>query len=396
MNSLNIEYLRSEAPGCAVGMHFNHAGSSLPSRAVIEAITDHLHREMLYGPMEAANNVSALLDEVRIDAAAIINALPQEIAFCSSGSAAWGAAFAALPPLRHGDRILVGRHEWGGNLAAIYAAAQSAGANVETIPCKEDGSVDASALAEMINDRVRLVALTWLPANGGLINDAAAIGRVTRAAGVPYFIDAAQALGQLPIDVSIIGCDVLKASCRKFLRGPRGTAILYIRKDFLDKLNPVSFDVLSAPLHDGMPKVRSDARKFETSERSIALVLGLGIALKQARTLDISVLRQRIASLSEALRQELSAINGVSVLDLGTEKSGLVSFSIRDVGPQIIRDRLAAQRITIGYNGVPYTPLDMKARGLNEIARASVSYLNTVEEITALSSAVAVIASNPA
>lgn len=396
MSALDIEHLRSEAPGCAMGMHFNHAGSSLPSRATIEAITDHLHREMLSGPMEAANNVIALLDEARADAAAIIGANPREIAFFGSGSSAWGAAFAALPPLRSGDRILVGFHEWGGNLATMYAAAKRAGATVETIPCKEDGSIDAAALAEMTDDRVRLVALTWLPANGGLINDAAAIGKVTRAAGIPYFIDAAQALGQLPIDVAAIGCDVLKASCRKFLRGPRGTAILYIREDFLPKLNPVYLDVLSAPLSDGMPVIRTDARKFETSERSIALLLGLGVALRQARMLDIGVIRQQIVSQSESLRAQLGAIKGVTLHDLGTEKSGLVSFNVEGVGPQILRDRLAAQRITIGANGVPYTPLDMKARGLNEIARASVSYLNTAEEISALTSAVATIARNPA
>lgn len=392
MSGLDVEFLRSETPGCAMGVHFNHAGSSLPSREVIDAVVAHLHREMLNGPMEAAANVAALLDEVRSDAAALIGAKPPEIAFFNSGSAAWGLAFAALPPLRPGDRILVGRQEWGGNLATIYAAAHRAGASVETIPAHEDGSVDASALAQMIDDRVRLVALTWLPANGGLINDAAAIGKVTRAAGVPYFIDAAQALGQLPIDVAEIGCDVLKASCRKFLRGPRGTAILYIREDFLPKLTPVYLDVLSAPWVEGSPKVRTDARKFETSERSIALLLGLGAALKQAHSLGIGSIRQRIIGLSTKLREDLSTIPGVTLRDLGTERSGLVSFTIEGISAPLVRDRLAAQRITIGANGVPYTPLDMAARGLSEIARASVSYLNTPQDIDLLCSAVAAIA----
>lgn len=205
IQTLDIEQLRAQTPGCAISTHFNHSGSSLPSNAVLAAVTEHLQRESLYGPMEAAANAAGLVDEARADAAGLIGATPAEIAFSSSGSAAWGLAFAALPPLAAGDRILVGRQEWGGNLSTMQAAAKRAGARIETIPVNEDGSVNANALAAMIDDRVRLVALTWLPANGGLINDAAAIGKVTRAAGIPYFIDAAQALGQLPVDVAAIG-----------------------------------------------------------------------------------------------------------------------------------------------------------------------------------------------
>jgi cysteine desulfurase/selenocysteine lyase len=390
--ALDIDQLRSETPGCAVSTHFNHAGSSLPSNAVLAEVTEHLQRESLYGPMEAAANAAGLIDEARVDAAGLVGATPAEMAFSSSGSAAWGLAFAALPPLMAGDRILVGRQEWGGNLSTMQAAAKRVGARIETIPVHEDGSVDADALAAMIDDRVRLVALTWLPANGGLINDAAAIGKVTRAAGIPYFIDAAQALGQLPVDVSAIGCDMLKGSGRKFLRGPRGAAILYLRKAFLEKLEPAYLDVLSASWGEDGPKVRTDALCFETSEKSIALLLGLGAALKQARSLGVDVIRQRIRHLSGQLRDQLTSIPGVTVRDLGTEKSGLVSFTVAGIAPQTLRSKLAEKRITIAANGIPYTPLDMTARGLNEVARASVSYLNTIDEIDRLCDNVAALA----
>lgn len=394
--TLDIEQLRSETPGSAITTHFNHAGSSLPSSATLAAVTEHLQRESLYGPMEAAANAAGLIDEVRADAAGLVGAAPAEIAFASSGSAAWGSAFAALPPLVAGDRILVGRQEWGGNLSTMQAAAKRAGARIETIPVNEDGSVDAGALADMIDDRVRLVALTWLPANGGLINDAAAIGKVTRAAGVPYFIDAAQALGQLPVDVSVIGCDMLKGSGRKFLRGPRGVAILYLRKAFLEKLEPAYLDVLSSSWGEEGPNVRADAQRFETSEKPIALLLGLGAALKQARHLGVGAIRQRIKDLSGQLRDQLGAIPGVTILDLGAEKSGLVSFTVAGIAPQTIRSQLAEKRITIAANGIAYTPLDMTARGLNEIVRASVSYLNTTDEIDRLCDNVAALAQQAA
>jgi len=390
-HAFDIEALRVDTPGCSFGAHFNHAGASLPSKQVLSAVTEHLQEEALRGPMEAAAGANRRLEELRADAATLLGANPSEIAFASSGSAAWGFAFAAMAALRRGDRALVGRQEWGGNLATLRAAADRAGARVEVIPVREDGGVDAEALERMIDDRVRLVSLTWLPANGGLINDAAAVGRVTRRAGGPYFVDAGQALGQLPVDVEGIGCDVLKGAGRKFLRGPRGTAVLYVRRAFLGRLEPAFLDVLSGPWLDG-PQIRPDARRFETGEVPVALLLGLGAALKQALALGIPAIRARIDALAEGLRARLRLLPGVTLQDLGGERSGLISFTVMGVPAQTVRARLATSRIAIGANGVPYTPLDMEARDLTEIARVSVSYFNTEEEIERLTAEIATIA----
>lgn len=392
MAELDISALRAETPGCAGVAHFNHSGASLPTRATLTAITDHLQREALAGGMEAAAGAGEALKDLRADAAALLNASPDEIAFTTSGSAGFGLVFASLPPLKAGERILVGRQEWGGNLATLQAAADRAGAKIEAIACRDDGSVDAEALYRMIDERVRLVSLTWLPANGGLINDAAAVGRVTRAAGIPYFVDAGQALGQIEVDVAAIGCDMLKGTARKFLRGPRGTGVLYVRRDFLSRLTPPFLDVQSGPWSDDGPKPRHDARLFETIEGSIALQLGLAVALKQARRLGMKAIRNRIDTLSTSLRAGLSEVEGVTVRDLGAVRSGVVSFTVDGIGAQDVRARLAAERINVGANGVPYTPLDMKARGLAEIVRASVSYFNSENEIERLVGSVAAIA----
>jgi len=389
---MDIESLRAETPGCAIGAHFNHSGSSLPTKATLMAITDHLQREALYGGMEAAAGAVEALEATRMDAAALLGATPAEIAFTSSGSAAFGLVFAALPPLAAGDRILVGRQEWGGNLVTMRYAADRVGARVEEIPCRGDGSVDADALPALIDDRVRLISLTWLPANGGLINDAAAIGRAAKAAGVPFFIDAGQALGQIPVDVAAIGCDMLKGTCRKYLRGPRGTALLYVRSSILERLEPRFLDVQSGPWVNGAPAPRKDARLFETIEGSVALLLGLGSALKQARLLGIPAIRSRIRQLADGLRDRLAEIPGVIVRDLGKERSGLVSFTVDGLSAPEVRARLSQDRIAVGANGVPYTPLDMTARKLREIVRASVSYFNTEDEIERLVAAVASIA----
>jgi cysteine desulfurase/selenocysteine lyase len=293
-----------------------------------------------------------------------------------------------LPALCAGDRILVGRQEWGGNVSTYSAAAARAGATLAVIPSRDDGSVDPRALANMIDSKVRLVSLTWVPANGGLVNDAEAIGAVTREAGVPYFIDAGQALGQMPVDVAALQCDVLKGTCRKYLRGPRGTALLYVRRDFVSTLEPAFLDVGSGPWDGGKTRPREDARVFETVEMSAALLLGAGAALEQARQIGIANIQARVVALAESLRRRLRGIGRVKVLDLGTRHCGLVSFTVDGLSMLEVRQRLAAQRIVVGGNGTAYTPFDMAARNLEEIVRASISYFNTDEELDQLAQAV--------
>ncbi|WP_251863187.1 aminotransferase class V-fold PLP-dependent enzyme [Achromobacter sp. Marseille-Q4962] len=383
----DITELRARTPGAqAATVHFNHAGASLPSAATLQAIADHLRREA-GGPMEAGAACAAT-EEARALAARLLNAQPGEIALTTGNSPGWSAALAALPPWRTGDRILVGRHEWGGNLAAMKLRAAREGAAVEAIPSDESGCVDPQALEAMLDERVRLVALTWLPANGGLINPAAAIGDVARRHGIPYFIDAAQAVGQLPIDVRALGCDVLAGAGRKALRGPRGTGLLYVRQDFLPCLTPPSVDTQSAPLGaDDAPRLRGDAARLESSEAAVALHCGLANALREALDIGLDAIRARIDANAQALRAALAGIPGLELLDQGRERSGLVSFSLRGWEPAALRQALAGQGIHIGSNGVPYTPLDMRARGLSQIARASVSYLTTSVEMDRLAQA---------
>ncbi|POA42262.1 aminotransferase [Pseudomonas sp. MPR-ANC1] len=394
MNAEDIAFLRSRTPGCNNVIHFNHAGASLPSQATLDAVIAQLQREALGGPMEVADG--QVLERARTAAAVLLNAQPEDIAFASSGSAAWSQAFNALEPWQPGERILVGRHEWAGNLACM-AEAVKAGARLEVIPCDAKGAVDPQALAQMIDRHVRLIALTWLPANGGLINPAAQIGAVAQRHGVPYFIDAGQALGQLPCDVQALQCDVLKGAGRKFLRGPRGTALLYVRAQFLQRLLPVQRDVLSAPWDGQRFTLRNDARRFETSEVSLALLAGLANALEEHNRIGAISIRRRIEQSSRLLRERMQAIPGLTLHNLGAaqQQSGLIAFTLQGWDCVALKQALAARRINIGANGVAYTPLDMQARGLDSIARVAVSYLNTEEEIEVLLANLAELAAQP-
>lgn len=382
LTDVAVQALRAQTPGTQHVTHFNHAGASLPSAATLEAVRAHLWREATMGPMEAGVAAREQTESARTLAARLFNAQSAEIALTTGNSQAWGSAFAALGAWRPGDRILVARHEWGGNLASMRLTAQRAGASIETIPSDSSGAADPEALEAMLDERVRLIALTWMPANGGLINPAAAIGRIARRHGIAYFIDAAQAVGQVPVDVTELGCDVLTGAGRKALRGPRGTGLLYVREAFLERLTPAFVDTHTAPLGaNGEPALRADAARLESAEVAPALRCGLANALQEALEIGVENIRERIDTMAQTLRAEFAQIDGVTVLDQGHERSGLVAFNVAGHEPAAVQRALAARGVTIGANGIAYTPLDMHARGLTQIARASVSYLTTEAEI---------------
>lgn len=373
-----IARLRAETPGCARVIHLNNAGAALPATPVLEAMRAHLALEAEVGPMEAAERMVGRFAALHPLAARLLGAQPDEIALTDSVTRGWQLAFASLA-LKPGARLLTHRSEWAGNLANLHRKAAEIGGTVEVIPSDPDGAVSIPALEAMIDDRVGLIALTWAPANGGLLNDAASVGRVARAAGIPYLIDAAQVVGQWPVDVAALQCDFLACNGRKHLRAPRGTGLLYVGRTIRARIEPPHVDAWSAPWPDQRP--RPDARAFEASESAAAARLGLGIAIEQALALGLDWIAARIGGLADRARDGLARLPGVTVHDLGTIRTGLVSFAVDGVAPQALRQRLAAEGINLGANGRTYTPLDLIDRDLGDLMRLSPSYYNTEDEI---------------
>jgi cysteine desulfurase / selenocysteine lyase len=387
--AIDVQRARRETPGCENVLHFNNAGAALMPQPVLHATIAHLQLEALVGGYEAAAQAHAAVEHVYDAAAALLGGHRDEIAIVENATRAWDMAFYAVP-LGPGDRILTAVAEYASNYIAFLQVARKTGAVVEVIPNDEAGQLSVEALRHAIDDRVKLIAITHVPTNGGLVNPAAAVGQVAREAGVLYLLDACQSIGQLPIDVEAIGCDMLSATGRKYLRGPRGTGFLYVRREILERLEPPFLDLHAAQwVARDRFEMRPDARRFENWETYYAGKIGLGVAIDYALQWGVEAIWARIKRLADDLRQQLSTIAGVTVRDDGVERCGIVSFTVAGTDADEVHRQLAKRRINVSVSRLSSTRLDMEARGLPDLVRASVHYYNTEEEIARFCGALA-------
>ena len=298
-----------------------------------------------------------------------------------SADAAWNRAFHSLP-LAAGDRVLTTKAEYQSNYLVYLQTQQRLGITIEVVPNDEYGQLDVAALRRMLDERVKLISISHVPTSGGLVNPAAEIGKVAREHGILYLLDACQSVGQMPLDVEEIGCDLLSATGRKYLRAPRGTGFLYVRESVVDRLDPLTLSGFSARwLSPTTYEFNSGARRFENFESNKAAVVGLGVAVDYALQWGMDAIWQRIRDLSTDLRARLTALPGVEVQDRGLVQCGIVTFTVAGHEPDDLQRSLSQQQINVTTAQRSGAQLDLGARGLESVVRASVHYYNSTEEI---------------
>ena len=382
--TIPLDRLRAETPGIANRIHLNNAGAALMPAPVIAAMTSYLIREGEIGGYEAAAEAAGTLDGVYDSVARLIGCGRDEIALMENATIAWQMAFYALS-FQPGDRILTARAEYAANYVAFLQVARRTGAVIDVIPDDAQGVLDPAALEAMIDGKVRLIAVSWIPTNGGLVNPAAEIGAIARRHGIPYLLDACQAVGQMPVDVGAIGCDMLSATGRKFLRGPRGTGFLYMKRSFVRGLEPPMIDHFGAVwVEKDRYELRDDARRFESWENNYAARLGLGIAVDYALAIGLEEIAARCALLSHRLRDGLADIDGVEIRDLGPDPASIVSFTVAGWEAAEVKKKAAGKHINISISQGSSTLLDALARNLPTLVRASPHYYNSEQEVDAL------------
>lgn len=378
---MDIDALRAETPGCAERIHLNNAGAGLVTRRTLRATTDHLEREARIGGYEAAGEAADAIEAAYTAMARLLGGQRAEVALFDNSTHAWNAAFYSVP-LGPGDRVVTGRDEYGSNVLAYLQVTRRTGAELVVVPNDTDGQLDLAALAEVVDSRTKLVGLTYVPTFGGLVNPAAEVGKIARAAGALYLLDATQAVGQFPVDVAELGCDLLTGTGRKFLRGPRGTGFLWVRPEVLDRLEPAVVEIASATWDGGLGfDWAPGARRFETWERSGAVILGLGAAVEQALELGMEAIGERAVGLGAALRERLDALPKVTTHDQGRRRCAIVTASVDGVPAERAAAALAAAGINVTLTVPEDNPLDNEVRGVHPLVRMSPHYYNTEAEL---------------
>jgi len=386
---IDVDRARADTPGCELVVHLNNAGASLPPSIVVDTVVGFLRQEAEIGGYELARRSSDAIGDVYESVARLVGAAPEEIAMFDNATRAWDVALASIP-FGRGDRVLMSRAEYASNVMSFLQLARRHDVSVEVVPDDEHGQLDVEALEDLLDERVRLVAVTHVPTSGGLVNPAAAVGEALRGSDALYLLDACQSIGQMPVDVGEIGCHFLSATGRKFLRAPRGTGFLYVRRDVLEHTEPVFVDLRSATwVATDRYELASDARRFETWERNVAAMLGLGAASDYARSWGLEAIEHRVSALAQDLRDRLDSIDGVTTRDLGERRCGIVTFTVDGVDPEALADSLRAEGINVWVSQLTSARIDFEARGLDSVVRASVHYYNTDAELDRLADAVA-------
>jgi selenocysteine lyase/cysteine desulfurase len=374
---------------CEAGVaHLDNAGAALMPSCVLETQIDHLRLEAAVGGYEAERLRSDQLDAVYDSVARLINCRRDEIAIVENATVGWMMAFYAIP-FEPGDRILTAEAEYASNYLAYLQIARDKGVVVEIIASTDDGEVCIDSLKEMIDERVKLISITHVPTNGGLVNPVEEIGAVARAHDILYLVDACQSAGQISLDVDAIQCDFLSATGRKWLRGPRGVGFLYVNSRVLDSLHPPMIDLFSATWIDAEHyELRQDARRFENWESNYAAKLGLGSAIDYALSIGLDNIEAEVSRLADMLRAKLGEIPDVSLHDIGKRKCGIVTFSVAGVDAAEIETRLRENGIHVSVSSPFSTLIDATRRQLPDLVRAGVHYYNQDEEVDSLVSCV--------
>ena len=376
---------RAETPGCAKCNHLNNAGAALMPQPVLEAVLGHLQREADFGGYESADAAAGPIHQAYENVARLIGAQARNIAVVENATVAFSQALAAFDfsPI---DAIVTTRNDYISNQLMYLSLARRFGIKIYRARDLPGGGVDPESVRELIaKPEVRLVAVTWVPTNSGLIQPVEAVGEICEAAGIPYLVDACQAVGHIPIDIARLHCDFLSATARKFMRGPRGIGFLYVSNRSLERgLYPLLVDMRGAKWVEADSfELVDDARRFENWEFAYALVLGMGEAARYAAAVGVEEGGRRARELAAYARARLSEVRGLRVLDRGSSLAAIVTVEVKGHPAAEVVANLRQRGINTSASHRDYAVIDMDEKRAVSALRISPHYYNTQSEVDA-------------
>lgn len=378
-----LSTLRSDTPGCAAKIHFNNAGAALMPSPVIETQRSYLDQEAVTGGYETADLRTAEIAGFYTSMAKLLSAEPRNIAFTSSATNSFARALSCIP-FKPGDSILIANEDYISNQIQFLSLQQRFGITLLRANSLPEGGVDVESMAQLMDQHhPRLVSLTHVPTNTGLIQPVEEVGRLCRERGILYLVDGCQSVGQLPVDMKAIGCDFFTGTFRKFLRGPRGAGFLFVSDRVLnDGLIPLYIDMRGADWVEKDRFVpRPDARRFEDWEFNYSLVVGSAAAADYAMNVGLEEIEKRNQVLCSQVRSALREL-GLTILDKGQRQSSIIVAALPGHEPAEVLKRLRLKNINTSISSRSSAVIDYDAKGVTWGLRISPHYYNTEEEIS--------------
>lgn len=391
--AIDVAVERERTLGTRSRHYFNAAGAGLISQNVIQCMIEHLRQEEQYGAYEAANLVAHDIEELYTSAAELLGCDADEISLHDTATTGLRVVFDALR-LGEGDTVIASRSSYVSQALRLLTLEKLDGVTLRVIDNAPDGTVDLVALeTALMQAPGAIISAVHVPTSSGLVEPVLSIGELARRHGATYILDATQSVGQIDIDVRSIGCDVLVATGRKFLRGPRGTAFNYVRRGFLETLEPWAPDVRGS-IWSGQDQWTTpvSARSLETWEAATAGRLGLGVAIREAIQRGMPETERFIATGAARLRSALGAVDGVTVVDPPAATSGIVTFMVDGADARAVSRELRQRGIDTIAIPATHAQWDLGLRGFDAVVRASVHVYNDQADFDAIVAAMTEIA----
>nr|WP_314491133.1 aminotransferase class V-fold PLP-dependent enzyme [uncultured Chryseobacterium sp.] len=383
---MNIKKVRQDTKGLSDKIFLNSAGSSLMPGIVVKSMIDYLLQEEQLGGYETANRNADLLEEFYQETAKLINSKASNIAATNSATDAFAKAMSSIV-FKDGDCIITTADDYVSNQIAFISLQKKMNIRIIRMKNLPDHELDLEDLENLIKTyHPRLVAVTHIPTNSGLIQNVEAVGDICSQYNILYLVDACQSVGQMPVDVEKIKCDFLTATGRKFLRGPRGTGFLYVSDRVLEQqYAPVFLDMSGAKWSEYNDyQLFKTAKRFEHFETSYASLSGFTEAVKYANTVGLDHIKDYNKKLSEKLRENLQN-SGFKILDRGNRLSSIVTFCSADRDLENIQKVLKEHNILFSVSYKFAALIDFTDKNVDGAIRFSPHYFNTMEEIEEVS-----------
>ena len=322
----DIRALRADTAGCEQSVFFNNAGASLQPRAVVARVIEHLQvgraDRRLRGSRSCRGELEAVVWQ-RGAAIALRRRMKSRCRRTRPGPGKW--RFTHCVSLR--DRIVTAANEYASNYIAFLQVAQRTGAEIRVVESDQAGEVDLEALRKLLDDRVKLIALTHVPTNGGLVQPAAQVGELARRAGIPFLLDATQSAGRYTWMSKLWGA----ICCAR--PGANTSGALAAQGFFMSAARCSSKWILRYWTCTQPTGFRKASLQFAATPEIRNLGIGrryapgLGVAIEYALALGLKVSSAGFRSLAALLRERLAEVKGVTVQDLGRVRSGIVTFT---------------------------------------------------------------------